>query len=49
MCAVLWCNNTIHASVLYKQQRDIHMLTYDPTCTQTSVVYGIYAPAQSQL
>jgi len=47
--AVLWCNNTIHTSVLYKQQRAINMLLYDPTCIQTFIVSGIYARAQSQL
>ena len=44
--SVLWCNKSIHASVLLKEQRAIHMLLYDPVCPQMSVVSGIYAPAQ---
>ena len=42
---VLWCNNSMHVSVLLKQPRAIHMLIYDPMPAQTSVVSGIYALA----
>jgi len=45
--AVLWNDNTIHASVISKQQRAIHLLIHDPVCTQTLVLSEIYAPAQT--
>ena len=44
---VLWCNNSIHVSVLLKQPRAIHMLIYDPVSAQPSMVSSIYAPAQA--
>jgi len=45
--AVLWDNGIIHASVLKKEQRAIHMLVYDTSKKCSSIVSGIYAPAQN--
>ena len=45
--AVLWNNGTIHASVLFKDSCAIHMLIPDKINAQNTVVFGIYAPAQS--
>ena len=44
---VLWNNENVHISVLHKHPRAIHMLIHDPTIAKTTVVSGIYAPAQS--
>jgi len=46
--AVLWDNGLIHASVLNKEPRAIHLLVYDPAKQCSSVVSGIYAPARLQ-
>jgi len=46
--AVLWDNGIIHASVLSKEQRAIHMLVYDTTKHCSSIISGVYAPAQPQ-
>ena len=46
--AVLWDNGLIHASVLNKEPRAIHMLVYDSSKQCSSIVSGIYAPAQLQ-
>ena len=44
--AALWNNGVIHASVLYKEPRALHMLVHDTANAHTSVVSGIYALAQ---
>ena len=46
--AVLWDNGTIHASVLKKDLRAIHMLVYDTIKKCNSIISGVYAPAQLQ-
>ena len=46
--AVLWDNGQIHASVLKKERRAIHMLVYDTAKQCSSIVSGVYAPAQFQ-
>jgi len=43
---VLWNNEDIHASVLFKETRTIHMLVHNPNKVQNSVISGIYALAQ---
>jgi len=45
---VLWDNGIIHTSVLSKEQRAIHMLVYDMTKHYSSIISGVYAPAQPQ-
>jgi len=45
--AVLWDNGLIHASVLKKDQRAIHMLVYDTIKKCNSIISGVYAPTQS--
>ena len=44
--AVLWNNGLIHASILKKEQRAIHMLVYDTSKQCSSIISGVYAPAQ---
>ena len=44
---VLWNNVNIHANVLLKEDRAIHMLVLDCDIQKLSVISGIYAPAQS--
>ena len=44
---VLWNNVNIHANVLLKEDRAIHMLVFDVAIQKLSVISGIYAPAQS--
>jgi len=44
---VLWNNVNIHANVLLKEDRAIHMLVLDVAIQKLSVFSGIYAPAQS--
>ena len=44
--AVLWNNGNVHASVLFKETRAIHMLVHNPNKVQNSIISGIYAPAQ---
>jgi len=46
--AVLWNNGLIHASFLKKEQRAIHMLVYDTVKKCSSILSGVYAPAQPQ-
>ena len=46
--AVLWDNGIIHASVLKKEQRAIHMVVYDTLKKCSSIISGVYAPAQTQ-
>ena len=46
--AVLWNSGIIHASVLIKEQRAIHMLVHDTENAKNSVISGIYAPAQER-
>jgi len=46
--AVLWNNVAIHASILLKEQRAIHMLIHDTENSKTSIISGIYAPAQTR-
>jgi len=45
---VLWNNDNIHASVVMKESRAIHMLIHDPIKVQNSIISGVYAPAQSR-
>lgn len=44
--AVFWNNGNVHASILFKETRAIHMLVHDPDKVQNSVISEIYAPAQ---
>jgi len=46
--AVLWNSGSIHASVLSKTNRAIHLLVHDNSAVQSSIVSGIYAPTQQQ-
>jgi len=46
--AVMWNNGNIHASVLLKEHRAIHMLVHDVQKAQNCVVSGVYAPAQEK-
>jgi len=45
--AVLWNNGNIHALVLRKDTRAIHILVHDPEIAKNSIISGIYAPAQA--
>jgi len=44
--AVLWNNDSIHVSILRKDQRAIHILVHDTGNNQNVIVSGVYAPAQ---
>ena len=44
---VLWNNGVIHVSVLFTEPRAIHILVHDTINTKTTVVSGVYAPAQT--
>jgi len=44
--AVLWNNDSIHASILRKDQQAIHVLIHDTGNNQNVIVSGVYAPAQ---
>jgi len=44
--AVLWNNGEIHASVLRKEPRAIHMLVYETKKAQNAIISGVYAPAR---
>ena len=44
--AILWNNDAIHAPILLKEQRAIHMLIHDPENSQNLIIFGIYTPAQ---
>jgi len=46
--AVLWNNGTIHASILLKEQRAIHMLVHDTENSKNSIISGVYAPTQTK-
>ena len=43
---VLWNNDNIHANVLLKETRAIHMLVMDLEVQKLSIISGVYAPAQ---
>ena len=43
---VLWNNKNILANVLLKEERAIHMLVFDVSSQQFSIVSGVYVPAQ---
>ena len=43
---VLWNNNRIHASVLHKDSRGVHMLVHDLSNLTNCVISGVYGPAQ---
>ena len=43
---VLWNNANIHANVLLKENRAIHMLVMDSAIQKLSIISGIYAPTQ---
>ena len=45
---VLWHNTNVHASILRKEQRAIHMLVHDVSTNQEVIISGIYAPAQQR-
>ena len=42
--AVLWNNGKIHASLLLKEPRAIHMLVHDPAKGQNSIISGYMLP-----
>ena len=46
--AVLWNNDGIHASLLSKSQRALHLLVHDTGNNQNVILTGVYAPAQSR-
>ena len=46
--AVLWNSDNIHASVLMKESRAIHMFIHDPIKAQNSIISEVYAPVQSR-
>ena len=46
--AVLWNNGVVHASVLLKKHKAIHMLVYDTENLKNCIILGIYAPAQAR-
>jgi len=41
--AVLWNNGNIHASILRKDMRAIHVLVHNPEIAKNSIILGIYA------
>jgi len=41
-----WNNDSIHASILRKDQQAIHVLIHDTGNNQNVIVSGVYAPAQ---
>ena len=43
---VLWNNDSIHASILRKDQLAIHVLVHDTGNNQNVIVSGVYAPTQ---
>ena len=45
---ILWNHWIVHVSVLRKEQRAIHMLVHDITKGYSSIISGIYAPAQQR-
>ena len=42
----LWNNDRVHAAVLSKEPRAIHLLIHDPSCNQNCIVSGVYGPAK---
>jgi len=41
------CNNdTIHAFILFKDNRSIHLLVYNIKLGTTSILFGVYGPAK---
>ena len=46
--AVMWNNDNVHVSVLSKDSRSIHLLVYDIRLQKTSVIFGLYGPAQKR-
>jgi len=44
--AVLWNSGKIHASILQKSLRFVHLLVHDTTLSVSSIISGIYATAQ---
>ena len=46
--AVLWNNGNVHASILLKEQREIHMMVHDTKNFKNTIESGIYAPAQNR-
>jgi len=46
--AVLWHNTNVHASLLNKDHRAIHMLVHDHISNHKVIIGGIYAPAQQR-
>ena len=47
--AVLWNSGTIHASLLSKSNRAIHLLVNDTTYSMQSIISGIYVPTQQRM
>jgi len=43
---VLWNKKNILANVLLKEDRAIHMLVFDVSSQQFSIISGVYAPVQ---
>ena len=46
--AVLLNSGSIHASVLKKTNRAIHLLVHDTSTMLSSIISGIYAPTQQK-
>jgi len=46
--AVLWNNNDCYASILYKENRMIHLLVDDTSNKSEVIISGVYAPAQAK-
>jgi len=44
---VLWNNTNIKANILLKEDRAIHVLVFEYTTQNFSILSGIYAPAQA--
>ena len=44
---VLWNKRNILANVLLKEDRAIHMLVFDFFSQKLSIIFGVYAPAQT--
>ena len=45
---VLWNNDLLHAAVLNKEPRAIHILVHDLILNKNSIVSGMYGPAQEK-
>jgi len=46
--AVLWNSGNIHALILSKSNRAIHLLVHDTLNSMNSIISGIYAPTQQR-